>query len=168
MLYNYFIKRRLNLLLKFKKYFYWTLLLLVMIAIFCFSSQTADESTEVSNNFTKAIVNFLTLHKLSDDVLENIAISVDNIVRKAAHFTLYAIMGVICFNALFYTYGKSNKKFWIIAILICFIYAISDEVHQMFVPGRACMIKDIVIDTLGAIPGSFICRRFHIIKGVQR
>lgn len=140
---------------------------MIMAVIFYFSSQDADLSTDVSNSFTKNVVNFFTLHKLSDDVLENIAVSVDYIVRKTAHFTIYAIMGLLCFNALFNTYGRTEKKYWIIAIIICFLYAISDEIHQIFVPGRACMVKDVVIDTLGASLGSFICRLIYKIS-VQR
>lgn len=135
---------------------------MIMAVIFYFSSQDADLSTDVSNSFTKNVVNFFTLHKLSDNVLENIAVSVDYIVRKCAHFTIYAIMGLLCFNALFNTYRKTDKKYLIIAVIICFLYAISDEIHQIFVPGRACMVKDVVIDTLGASLGSFICRKLYL------
>lgn len=43
-----------------------------------------------------------------------------------------------------------NKKIFLITILICFLYAVSDEIHQYFVPGRACRIFDVTIDTLGS------------------
>jgi VanZ family protein len=43
-----------------------------------------------------------------------------------------------------------NKKLILISILICFLYALSDEIHQSFVPGRACRILDVVIDTSGS------------------
>ena len=155
-------------MLKFKKIFSWILLLLAMALIFYFSSQDADLSTEVSNSFTKSIVNFLTLHKLSNSTLGNIAISVDTAVRKAAHFTIYAILGLLCFNALFNTFRKTDKKYWIIAIIICALYAISDEVHQLFVPGRAGMVKDVIIDTCGSVSGSYICRKFYIKRSVRR
>ncbi len=44
----------------------------------------------------------------------------------------------------------NNKKAFFITISICFLYALSDEIHQFFVPGRACRILDVLIDTLGS------------------
>lgn len=48
------------------------------------------------------------------------------------------------------------SKKYLISILICIIYATSDEIHQIFVPGRACQIRDILIDSIGSITGVYL------------
>ncbi len=50
-------------------------------------------------------------------------------------------------------------KISIITVIICFLYAISDELHQYFVPGRACRLLDIFIDTSG---GAFFCLIYYL------
>ena len=81
-----------------------------------------------------------------------------------AHFTIYMVAGynvagfVNTYNKL-----KFEKKF-LISILICIIYATSDEIHQMFVPGRACMFTDILIDAAGALTGVLILALFLKLK----
>ena len=52
-------------------------------------------------------------------------------------------------------------KIIIITVLICFLYAVSDEIHQSFVPGRACRLLDILIDTSGS---AFFCFLYHILS----
>ena len=74
------------------------------------------------------------------------------IVRKLAHFTIYLILGILVL--LFIREFKLDFKYtFIIPILICFIYAISDETHQLFVEGRSGELRDIFIDTLGSFIG---------------
>ena len=78
------------------------------------------------------------------------------IIRKSAHFTEYFILGMLVYNAT----RLHNKKIYL-AIIICIIYAISDEIHQIFVPGRSCQITDICIDSFGSIVGIYL---FNIIN----
>jgi VanZ family protein len=56
--------------------------------------------------------------------------------------------------------GVKVKKSFIITFIFCFLYAVSDEVHQIFVPGRAFAIRDIIIDTSGAALGLGIIALF--------
>lgn len=62
------------------------------------------------------------------------------------------VLGVLLLHGL-----KKNKiignKAILIAISIAVIFAISDEVHQLFVPGRGGQIKDVIIDSAGALVG---------------
>lgn len=59
-------------------------------------------------------------------------------------------------------FTKNNtKKPYLLSILLCIIYATSDEIHQIFTPDRACQIKDILIDSIGSITGIYL---FKLLK----
>ena len=58
---------------------------------------------------------------------------------------------------MFHSY---NKKVYI-SIIICILYAISDEIHQIFVPGRSCQIFDMIVDCLGSITGIYL---FYVVN----
>lgn len=45
-------------------------------------------------------------------------------------------------------------KISLTTVIICFLYALSDEIHQYFVPGRACRVFDVIVDTAGSV---FFC-----------
>lgn len=139
-----------------KKYFSWSLLIGFMAVVFWFSDQTAIASTDTSSSFIETVLNIVTFSLLSPEKLTEIAILIETPVRKLAHFTLYFIMGLLSFNALYNSNQKSAKKLIIFSLLICFFYAVSDEVHQIFVPGRAGMIGDVIIDTAGSLSGIFL------------
>ncbi len=53
-------------------------------------------------------------------------------------------------------YNVSNKKSFILSMIICFIYACTDEYHQLFVKGRTGQFSDSLIDTVGALIGCSI------------
>ena len=73
------------------------------------------------------------------------------LVRKAAHSFVYFVLAI-----LFYHMFKATKyhknKIWL-ALVCSFLYACSDEFHQVFIPGRAGMLQDVMIDTCGACIG---------------
>ena len=77
------------------------------------------------------------------------------IIRKMAHITEYLILGILLFNVL-KDYNIINTKLVIITIMFCFTYAISDEVHQLFIQSRSGKFSDVLIDTIGSSIGSFI------------
>ena len=66
----------------------------------------------------------------------------------AYHF--YAFLFFSAFVLISLVKGK-NKKFIPLAIALSVIYAISDEFHQFFVPGRACALSDVLIDSAGIL-----------------
>lgn len=73
----------------------------------------------------------------------------DFIIKKTAHFVEYAFLSFLYFRG-FYGSKFSSKKSAFLSVLISFLYAISDEYHQSFTPGREPRIRDIVIDVIGA------------------
>lgn len=126
-----------------------------MIFIFIMSSFNSHESSQQSG----VIVDFVA-HILNINNHELLSL----IVRKLAHFTEYLILGILIINLLKdYT---NNPLF--ISIIICLIYATSDEFHQLFVPGRSCQLRDIMIDTLGSILGIFLYKILIIKDTIKK
>ncbi len=130
---------------KYKKGLAWALLIFWLLLIFFFSSQNGTSSSEVSNGLLKIIeyIFHISTNNLSF------------IIRKLAHFTLYLILALLVINVLKQYYKIDNKKL-IIVLLICLIYAVSDEFHQSFVDGRSSQIKDVFIDFSGSFVGCLI------------
>lgn len=137
--YNVFME--LKSLGKFFKVWYPSILM--MILIFIMSSFAANESDQQSG----LIVNALTF---AFPELKNVSFLV-NIVRKTAHFLEYAIFGFFTARAF-----KLSKKSPFFAVLLCGIYAATDEFHQTFIPGRSGEVADVLLDTAGATFGAFI------------
>lgn len=77
-------------------------------------------------------------------------------VRKNAHFFVYLVLGVFVINALRRS-GVRGYRCVVYALLICILYAASDELHQVFVPGRGAQVKDVIIDSAGACVGILVC-----------
>ena len=138
-----------------KKIIYLILVIIWMLLIFNFSNQKAYYSTKLSDSFIyKTICKvYKVFHSnVSEEKLDMIVSDYTVIVRKLAHFTIYLILGILVL--LFIREFKLDFKYtFIIPILICFIYAISDETHQLFVEGRSGELRDIFIDTLGSFIG---------------
>ncbi|MCR3955037.1 MAG: VanZ family protein [Gudongella sp.] len=133
----------------FKRRTPWLLVLIWMGLIFFLSSQQAADSNQLSTGITEFIIDRLSgiFPEISPQVQW-----LNHIVRKNAHFIAYLILGILLVNA-FYLNGRSGWNAFILALLISSIYAISDELHQTFVPGRSGELRDVMIDTAGALTG---------------
>ncbi|MGI6308223.1 MAG: VanZ family protein [Dethiobacteria bacterium] len=127
----------------------WAAVFLGMVLIFNLSSQVAEQSNQLSTVITELIVK--TVEKVAPGVDLDIK-SFNNILRKNAHFLAYLILGILVSNALRRS-GIHGYRCIILALGICVLYAISDEVHQLFVPGRGGQVQDIIIDSAGACVG---------------
>ncbi|MFA9559301.1 VanZ family protein [Evansella sp. AB-rgal1] len=131
------------------KYLSWVAVFLWMLLIFHFSHQPANVSSELSGGVTDVIVNAV------EKVIPIQEVDVSNLnhmVRKNAHFFIYFVLGFLVIHAL--RQGKVRGKWGIVfAMVICILYAISDEVHQIFIPGRSGEIRDVLIDTVGSTFG---------------
>ena len=131
------------------------LVILCMFTIFLFSCENAEKSTERTENFINSVINVSggenTITSVSSSKIgdEKILFS---LVRKCAHFFEFFLLGFLVVN-LIKDYKKLNIKIVILCILFCLLYAVSDEIHQYFVDGRSCEIKDIFIDTIGSTIG---------------
>ncbi len=124
-----------------------------MVLIFCFSAQDASESDKTSDSFTVKVLSTVS-SKFNDLDEEKQAEVVDSLafpVRKAAHFSIYFVLGI--FSALTFISVKRIKFYYnsLFAFLLCALYSVSDEIHQYFVKGRSCEIRDVLIDSGAAL-----------------
>ena len=138
---------------KIKQIIYLVLVLIWMSTIFMFSNQTGGDSQGLSQKVTKVIVEIFTHNQYIEEaekleLIENI----DYYIRKLAHFSIYALGGILIYNYI-NTYNLEKKKVILISILIGIIYAITDEAHQFFTSGRSAQIFDVLIDSSGVVTG---------------
>ena len=117
------------------------------VIIFLFSNMTGKESGEKS----KGIIRKITFNKLKEDTLEKL----NAFLRKCMHATEFCILGICIFVCL-KLFEVHNAALSAISIGLSFLYACSDEFHQLFVKGRCGCFKDVLIDTLGASIGVLI------------
>jgi VanZ family protein len=90
----------------------------------------------------------------------------DLLVKKGSHFLAY---GVLASLALRVTDGEGRKRPYLWALLLTILYAISDEFHQTFIPGRNGMLMDVFIDSLGGLTALFSWRKNWLrLPGFQR
>ena len=142
-----------------KKTIFAVLLVLWMGFIFSMSCENAEESSNTSGQTIKVVLSTVPeFEKQPEEVKVNIIEELQFIVRKSAHFIGYMILGILA-SGLILQYENINKKYPL-AFLICVIYAISDEIHQLFVPGRAGQVRDVLIDSAGSLLGIILVMAF--------
>lgn len=138
-----------------------------MALIYSFSAQTGEESGGLSALITQPITDFIASLRggLSADEKAALYMRVDGIIRVMAHFSEYAMLGILM--TLFCRLIRI-KNLWI-PWLICTVFAVTDEWHQYYTPGRASDPLDVLIDTAGVICGIIllfiitkIWRRKHV------
>lgn len=123
-----------------------------MTVIFSFSAQPDTESSAISGHVSYRIVEvwnqtFQLDHTTAE--MEQIAETIEYPVRKCAHMSEYAILALL-FLQLLDAFGMKKKRA-VIALVLTAVYASTDEFHQLFVPGRAGKVTDVLIDSTGAL-----------------
>lgn len=136
-----------------KKLIYTILLVIWMVVIFLFSNQNGIKSEATSDSFVAKIVDAVTNNEIKESKKDKIITNTRFVVRKFAHFTIYLILGILAYLTLS---SYRIPRVVIYSILLCFIYACSDEIHQMFLSGRTARILDVIIDISGSIVGIII------------
>ena len=147
-----------------KKYKIWIIRIILLILIFLwmniifgFSAQKSEESSGLS----QMIVRWFTNN-------ENLIPILEHIIRKLAHFSIYAVGGILIFGFC-QTFSISLKRKIGYTIIVGALYAATDEFHQLFVGGRSGQVSDVLIDTSGVIFGIiFIIYIQKLIKIVKR
>ncbi len=124
-----------------------------MIVIFWFSSKDATASSVQSDVIVAFLRDlFQDNQRVWTRLVSEGIINITNMVRKLAHFTEYAILGFLLLWS-FRHYRKGFPHYLAVSTVIGVLYAISDELHQIFVPGRACRFTDVCIDSAGVLFG---------------
>lgn len=119
----------------------WIFAVTVAVIIFRFSCDTGKESAEVSAGLLSIIIEFIGKF-----------IS-HNLLRKIAHFCEFAALGFFVAGGIKFSFDRN--KFYI-PLIPCVLYSLSDEIHQYFVPERACRVFDIFVDSCGSLTGILV------------
>lgn len=136
----------------------WLLVVFWMGLIFYFSHQPAGVSSDLSGGISEVIVSILNSMPFVQMETE----SIHTLIRKLAHYFVYLFLGISTIHALQQSGMAGVKSIWF-AMGICVLYAISDEIHQLYIPGRSGEVSDVIIDAAGSGTGIaiyFLCRRF--------
>lgn len=140
------------------------LLLLALYAlIFGFSAQDAEQSGSLSMRISESavgILNTLIGGGWSQAFREDMALYFQHPIRKMAHFSEYACMGILLYFIWAPWIKRGRRLCGLIAAWV-FVSGALDELHQLFVPGRWCSFADVCLDTCGGIFGLLLCLFAH-------
>lgn len=132
-----------------RKIVYWAAVILWMALIVFFSHQPASSSDDLSTGVTEVIVSIL------EQWIPGTALNpfeLNHAVRKNAHFFIYFVLGMLVLGMLTKINVRGMRGV-VVALLVCVLFAVSDELHQLFVVGRGARITDVFIDSVGAVIG---------------
>ncbi len=123
-----------------------------MGVIFYFSSQPAVQSASLSGGLFQKIQKFVTDIPVMGQIFAGGF--TEHLLRKAAHMTEFAILGILLVLCMREYIPAQWKIFRLpLALVTGILYACTDEFHQRFVPGRSGELKDVMIDSVGVLIG---------------
>lgn len=138
-----------------------------LLFIFMNSAEPADESAATSRNFGRFVLT-LFMRGFSEfseaEMAHEIAVH-DHLIRKLAHMTEYAGLSFLVSLLLLQFTGMDRTllRALVLSVVLCAAYAMTDEVHQLFVAGRSASLVDVLIDTGGAAVGALLAMAAHMI-----
>lgn len=136
------------------------LIIIWMGIIFSFSKDNGEVSTKKSDSVIIRIYKIFDKRELTEKEKEQIIEKYVVPIRKSAHFIEYFILGVLVISFIS-EFIELNIKAIIIGIIICCLYAVSDELHQLFISNRSAEVLDVFIDTIGSSTGIIIYRSIY-------
>lgn len=147
------------------KYISWIPAVIVMVVIFLFSAKPAVTSNDSSKIIAAQVLELyekITNNEIDTNVRDVILDKLNHVVRKSAHYLEYALLAwCICLHLAVLKLG--GKKLFAYAILCSAAYALTDEIHQYFVPGRSCQLTDVLLDSFGAATGALLFLMMHFV-----
>lgn len=125
----------------------WIIVFLWMLIIFLLSAQDGTASGQLSNGIAGWIYRLFTGQTDPGGIT-----ALEEVLRQVAHGSVYFILAVFV-SLAFNRSGISDIRHIILTLVVCALYAASDEWHQSFVPGRAAQFADFAVDMAGAVLG---------------
>lgn len=145
--------------------------LALMVTIFCFSAQKAEASDRTSGGIVTRVIALLYPHfdEMPEEEQEQIIHIFSVLVRKCAHLAEYLLLGAaLMAHVKAISACRSVRRPKLLSWLIGSFYAASDELHQLFVPGRSGEIKDVLLDSLGVLLGVLLLGLLWKARGKRR
>ncbi len=140
------------------------LIVLNMIIIFSFSAQNGEKSTQTTEKLQNAVLNTFApdIEEQPSGVVIETKAQLTLFLRKSAHVIEFFTLGAL--TLLFLLTWKRPPFLWAaVALGFSLLYAISDEVHQLFIDGRSAHALDVLIDTAGALGGILLVLLIHTL-----
>lgn len=94
--------------------------------------------------------NLQSNNTVSNQSKQKLVFELNKLLRKFAHASVYFILYMLVLNLVYQIKREYKFAYCMISIAVCFVYACTDEFHQLFVDGRAGLFSDVIIDTIGA------------------
>lgn len=164
----------------FKMLIAWLLVFVWMGVIFYFSDMNSDTSNSKSKTTINEVIEKtvaatnevgITDKHPTDKKKELVTEFLNRPLRKVAHGSVYFILAILLIYAFLVSIQSRHKKLllvFLVTILICFLYACSDEYHQTFVVGRTGQFSDVLIDSVGALLGSGLSSVIYVFFRKKR
>lgn len=158
-----------------KRRILWSLCVVAtMAAIFAFSSQTHEQTIKTSDIIVKPIENSVKKdssefesEKEEQDYIKKLEGKLDKAVRKSAHIVIYGILALFVY-LLCKSFGMSDADSIIMTLVVCAVYAGTDELHQKFVKGRTSQFADVCIDEFGCVISLVVLYLISNVKKLKR
>lgn len=137
-----------------RKIIAYILLIIWLIIIFYLSHQSGLISGENSEGIIYNTLEFIyNIFSINTSNINKVVELIHIPLREVMHIIEFLILGFFMINVL---KNYNLKSYVIISIMLCFIYATTDEVHQAFIPARTFQYLDIFMDLIGITLGSLI------------
>lgn len=130
----------------------WLAVIMWMFVIFNLSSQPAPVSNNLSKTITILFINVTKQIQKIDIISLNHVGQINSIIRGYAHGFVYMILAILVVSALRGS-GMNVLMSCLFTFVISVTFAYSDELHQMFVPGRGVQLQDLLMDCAGILLG---------------
>ena len=133
-----------------------------MILIFQFSCMNSKDSDKASSETVATIIE--NCLRFTNKIGATHSYSTHNDILNASK-VLNPLMRKVAHLIIFLNYVVENKKYiivFLISLVICALYATSDEFHQVFISGRSGQAVDVCIDTLGALTGIILYSTYYL------
>lgn len=161
-----------NILKHIIRYLLMIAIIILCTQIFKFSSENGPKSSSTSAKVAAILLDTFKNGKNMNQEEKFIKIEeMQYYVRKCAHFSIYMLLGILTISCALTFKGESVYKFDS-SIMFCFLYAATDELHQLFIPNRSGQFIDVCLDTVGALTGillvlliCYICNKIKNIEG---
>lgn len=140
----------------------WIPAIIMAFVIAGFSGQDSTQSQGLSGRVAAFIVDAadgLGIIDADDETRLDFIGKLQYPIRKGAHMTEYAVFTLTVMFA-FFVCGVRGGMLYVLSVLVTIVYAASDEIHQLFVPGRSGQVKDVLIDTFGGILAAAAVKAF--------
>ena len=83
------------------------------------------------------------------------------LIHKTFHIFVYASLSASFYFALNKSNQKPIKNISTSSLVFTYLYGVSDEIHQYFIPGRGAKFTDTLFDLFGAIIGMYLLRLIY-------